>query len=323
MAAAGKADEEVADVAVGDSGTRDGTVEDYYELGAELGHGAFAHVFKAKDKETGKVVAVKRISGPKVSNKLHLEREVAILKELSRRHDGINSVLDVFGSPADKTLDLVLEFVDGGSVGPELFSRIIAKGHYTERDAVDIVRQMFEALAFIHENDVCHRDIKPENILCEELPDGKLHIKLADFGLSRFFAEGDVMQTRVGSPEYVAPEILSGTDYDSKVDCWSCGVVTYILLTGFLPFSHDDQRVLYRLIIDGKWDWEGCPRVSPRGMDFVSKLLVTNPKRRYTAADALKHSWLTSATPSMRLMKSESLKSLIPAGAAVPEGGAK
>eukprot|EP01116_Phalansterium_solitarium_P013978 TRINITY_DN3145_c0_g1_i1.p1 TRINITY_DN3145_c0_g1~~TRINITY_DN3145_c0_g1_i1.p1 ORF type:complete len:404 (+),score=68.59 TRINITY_DN3145_c0_g1_i1:133-1344(+) len=214
-------------------------IDDFYVIGKEIGRGTFSVVKRGKNKQTGVEYAIKCID--KKFIKLHLlQREITIMKQL--QHPNILPLVDVFESR--EFIYLVLVLVTGG----ELFDQIVQNGNYCEADARNIVTQILSAVSYLHSHGVVHRDLKPENLLC--IGSGsKIQIYVADFGLSRAF-EGDSQQlsTYCGSPEYVAPEVLACVPYDQAVDLWSVGVITYILLTGFLPFYDKEHTVLFARI---------------------------------------------------------------------------
>ena len=165
-----------------------------------------------------------------------------------------------------------------------------------EEDAKMIARQLLDALAYMHLNNVTHRDLKLENLLLAR-PNDISSVVIADFGLARNAKTArQVFQTQCGTPSYVAPEILLGKPYTPAVDVWSMGVILYTLLIGSFPFAHDDQQTLFRLICSGKMDtaqpeWN---HVSDEVKDLLRGLLDVNPLTRLTAADALNHTWFTS-----------------------------
>jgi calcium/calmodulin-dependent protein kinase I len=186
-----------------------------------------------------------------------------------------------------------MEILTGG----ELFDRIIAKGHYSEADARKLAITILTAIKHLHENGVAHRDLKPENILLKDTTEDAI-IKITDFGLSKIFSDdlaGEVtMKTACGTPGYVAPEVLTHENYSSQVDLWSVGVIVYILLCGFPPFYGDNDAQMFRKIKAGTYKflspyWDP---ISADAKDFVSKLLVVDPKKRMDCKMALKHRWL-------------------------------
>mmetsp|Transcript_11707 Transcript_11707/g.28520 ORF Transcript_11707/g.28520 Transcript_11707/m.28520 type:complete len:243 (+) Transcript_11707:2-730(+) len=204
-----------------------------------------------------------------------------------------------------KKINLVMELVSGG----ELFDRIVSRGSYTEADAALCIRQICGALQYMHKMGICHRDLKPENILYAT-PDPDAPIKLADFGLAKVVSSDAIMQTACGTPGYVAPEILQNQGFGVEVDCWSVGVILYILLCGFPPFYEEELPKLFSTIMQGKYDFPSpwWDNVSDDAKDLVQKLLVVDPKARYTADDVLEHQWITTSAPTEQL--SEAMKSL-------------
>jgi len=238
-------------------------------------------------KTTGKKYAVKCISKKLIDKKEMnlLEREIDIMQKL--QHPNIIQLVEVIDTP--DTLFLVLEFASGG----ELFDAIVNKGSYSENEAARIIRQILEAIAYVHNHGIAHRDLKPENLLLSNEPGQADFIKIADFGLSKDFG-AEQMATSCGTPDYVAPEVLSGEVYDSAVDIWSIGVITYVLLCGFPPFYGETQKDLFENILKGNYDfpdpeWSG---VSEDAKNFIRKMLVVNSEKRYNAEQCLKDKWL-------------------------------
>jgi serine/threonine protein kinase len=258
-------------------------LEDYYLVGKEIGRGAFSVVREALNKQTGEKVAVKSIRTKYIKNKL-LMREIEIMKRVGN-HPNILKLYDVYESK--KHLHLVLELVTGG----ELFDQIVARGEYSEKDASNIVRQIVSAVAHLHANGIAHRDLKPQNLLCAG-PDG-MEIRVADFGLSKMFGEGEHLETCCGSPEYVAPEVLECKPYDKACDLWSVGVIIYVMLTGCFPFWDKNNAILYEKIRNVDYGWpEGCI-ISPEAKHLIQHLLEKDPERRYTAEQCFNHPWVS------------------------------
>jgi len=271
----------------------DRPVEEYYDLQEELGKGGFSVVRKAINKSTGQAVAIKFIDKKMIGNKEELEliqREIDIMKKV--QHPNVLCLIERFESP--ERLALVMELVTGG----ELFYKIVDNGSYSERDARNIVRQLVEGVDYLHGLGIAHRDLKPENLLCTDGDPGvDMIIKIADFGLSKVFNDGSVLVTSCGTPDYAAPEVLrmEGT-YDSQVDTWSVGVITYVLLCGFPPFYGKTQNILFDKILRADYDFPDpeWSYVSDSAKDFIQKLLVIEPEQRYTTKQCLEHPWLKS-----------------------------
>ncbi|KAM6222247.1 calcium/calmodulin-dependent protein kinase type IV [Rhynchocyon petersi] len=267
-----------------DGSNRD-ALSDFFEVESELGRGATSIVYRCKQKGTQKPYALKVLK--KTVDKKIVRTEIGVLLRLS--HPNIIKLKEIFETPAE--ISLVLELVTGG----ELFDRIVEKGYYSERDAADAVKQILEAVAYLHENGIVHRDLKPENLLyATPAPDAPL--KIADFGLSKIVEHQVLMKTVCGTPGYCAPEILRGCAYGPEVDMWSVGIITYILLCGFEPFYDErgDQFMFRRILnceyyfISPWWD-----EVSLNAKDLVRKLIVLDPKKRLTTFQALQHPWVT------------------------------
>lgn len=199
----------------------------------------------------------------------------------------------------NRHLHLATELCTGG----ELFDRIIARGHYSEADAAVLVRKICDAVKHCHDRDICHRDLKPENFLFETTAEDA-ELKVIDFGLSRMDdgLSAGVMTTRVGTPYYIAPEVL-GRHYDKSCDLWSIGVITYILLCGYPPFYGDTDPEIFASVRAGRYDFDSpeWTSVSNEAKDLISKLLLVEPSKRLTAQEALRHPWLSGAAPSTQL----------------------
>lgn len=175
--------------------------------------------------------------------------------------------------------------------GGELFQRIMAKEHYSEKDARDVVKSVLNGIKYCHDKGIVHRDLKPENLLLKS-PDNDHELKIADFGFAS--TNGDFMKTQLGTPAYIAPEILGGKAYDKAVDMWSIGVITYITLGGYPPFQDNNLRALFKKIRNGTYTFhpENWSAVSDEAKDFIRGLLCVQPDKRLTAEQALEHAWL-------------------------------
>jgi len=271
-----------------------------YDFGDELGRGGFSIVKRAIKKETGEVFAVKIIEKNQSEEELALlQREIDIMQTLD--HKNIIALDDVYNEK--DTIYLVMELVQGG----ELFDQIVSRGTYSEADAAHIVRQILEAVEYMHENGIAHRDLKPENLLCSG--DENNTIKVTDFGLSKNFSSAS-LKTSCGTPDYVAPEVLRGQAYDNSVDIWSIGVITYILLCGFPPFyGHTDQQIFEKILkVEYDFPSPDWDNISKEAKEFVSQILVHDSSKRPTASQSLDKDWIKFKAPTKPLERIELVK---------------
>lgn len=265
-------------------------LEKKYKIGEELGQGNFAVVKKCTDRKTGKTYAVKIIDKSLCEGKEEMiETEVQLLRQVN--HKNIVGLVEEFDTP--KNLYLVLDYVSGG----ELFERIVDKGSYTEKDASRIVRQMTEAVGYLHAKNIVHRDLKPENLLFAS-PAEDSEILVADFGLSKLVSDASVLSTACGTPNYVAPEILRQGGYSKPVDVWSLGIITFILLCGYPPFYDDNDTRLFKLIMKGHFEFQSpyWDDVGESAKDLIKQMLQVDPAKRLTADQVLSHPWITGET---------------------------
>lgn len=270
---------------------KSGSVEQKYDVGRELGRGGFSVVKEGKDRQTGERVAIKFIEKRYVDQeelKL-LGREIDIMKKV--QHRNVLRLFEIYET--ENHLSLVMELVNGG----ELFYKIVDKGSYSEGEARDIIRQLVEGVDYLHNKGIAHRDLKPENLLCSESEEGVV-IKIADFGLSKGFSNGSILDTSCGTPDYAAPEVLSMDGaYDKSVDLWSMGVITYVVLCGFPPFYGNNQPQLFEKILNAEYDFPDpeWTNISDEAKDFIQHLLVLDVHKRYTTKQCLEHPWLKEA----------------------------
>lgn len=254
-----------------------------YELGRLLGQGTFAKVYYARSITTNQGVAIKVIDKEKVLKVGLIEqikREISVMRLV--RHPNITQLYQVM---ATKTkIYFVMEYAKGG----ELFNKV-AKGKLKEDVARKYFQQLINAVDFCHSRGVYHRDIKPENLLLDENED----LKVSDFGLSALAEskhEDGLLHTTCGTPAYVAPEVINRKGYDgAKADIWSCGVVLFVLLAGYLPFHDSNLMEMYRKI--GKAEYK-CPSwFPPEVRRLLSKMLDPNPNTRVSMAKIKESSW--------------------------------
>ncbi|KAJ1269423.1 hypothetical protein BS78_07G210600 [Paspalum vaginatum] len=306
-----------------------------YVLGRELGRGEFGVTRRCRDAATGKALACKTIrrhrrgrgaaaarrlgavagAGPgaasaggqhhdnnraSAGHAAEVQREVAIMRRMSSRGGAaVVRLREACCDDASGAVHLVMELCEGG----ELFDRIVARGHYSERAAASVFGTIVDVVRLCHANGVIHRDLKPENFLfankSEDSP-----LKVIDFGLSVFFRPGDRFTEVVGSAYYMAPEVLRRS-YGPEVDVWSAGVILYILLCGVPPFWGDNDEKIAQAILRGAIDFgrEPWPRVSGNAKDLLRRMLDPDPSTRPTARQVLEHPWLkhADAAPNVSL----------------------
>ncbi|XP_043724124.1 CBL-interacting protein kinase 18-like [Telopea speciosissima] len=274
-----------------------------YELGRLLGQGTFAKVYHARSLKTGESVAIKVTDKEKVL-KVGLvdqvKREISVMRLV--RHPNIVQLYEVMASKTK--IYFVMEYAKGG----ELFNKV-AKGKLKEDVARKYFQQLISAVEFCHSRGVYHRDLKPENLLLDE--NGNL--KVSDFGLSALAdskRQDGLLHTACGTPAYVAPEVINRKGYDgSKADIWSCGVILYVLLAGFLPFHDSNLMEMYRKI--GKGEFR-CPNWFPTEVRrLMSKILDPNPNTRISIAKIKETSWFKKGLESISTTERE-IKELAP-----------
>ncbi|XP_074570147.1 calcium-dependent protein kinase 20-like [Curcuma longa] len=266
-------------------------IEKRYELGAELGRGEFGVTYLCTNKATGERLACKSISKKKLLTIVDIEdvrREVAIMRHLPA-HPNIVNLKDTYED--DQSVHLVMELCEGG----ELFDRIIAREHYTEQAAAMVIRTIVEVVQNCHKHGVIHRDLKPENFLFANKKENA-SLKAIDFGLSIFFKPGERFNEIVGSPYYMAPEVLK-RNYGSEVDVWSAGVILYTLLCGVPPFWAETEQGIAQAIVNSivEFERDPWPKVSDSAKDLVKRMLDPDPRKRMTATEVLDHPWLQNA----------------------------
>ncbi|KAG5555408.1 hypothetical protein RHGRI_012823 [Rhododendron griersonianum] len=255
-----------------------------YEIGRTLGEGNFGKVKYAKNIDSGQSFALKILEKTTI---IHLnitdqiKREIGTLKIL--KHPNVVRLHEVLASKTK--IYMVLEYVTGG----ELFDRIASKGKLSEAQARKVFQQLIDGVSYCHNKGVYHRDLKLENILV----DAKGNIKISDFGLSalpQHFRDDGLLHTTCGSPNYVAPEILANRGYDGATsDTWSCGVILFVILTGYLPFDDRNLAVLYQKIFKG--DAQMPKWLSPGAQDLIKRVLDPNPATRIKMAEIKTHDW--------------------------------
>ncbi|XP_036813349.1 calcium/calmodulin-dependent protein kinase type 1D isoform X2 [Oncorhynchus mykiss] len=218
-----------------------------------------------------------------------IENEITVLRKI--KHENIVALEDIYES--SNHLYLIMQLVSGG----ELFDRIVEKGFYTEKDASTLIRQVLDAVDYLHKLGIVHRDLKPENLLYFN-PQDESKIMISDFGLSKMEGSGDVMSTACGTPGYVAPEVLAQKPYSKAVDCWSIGVIAYILLCGYPPFYDENDSKLFEQILKADYEFDApyWDDISDSAKDFIGSLMEKDPAKRFTCDQALRHPWIAGDT---------------------------
>mmetsp|Transcript_8798 Transcript_8798/g.15465 ORF Transcript_8798/g.15465 Transcript_8798/m.15465 type:complete len:675 (+) Transcript_8798:221-2245(+) len=332
---AGSEDLETVLEKLGRVATKRGNVMEFYRVEEELGRGAFARVFRGIQRTTGKEVAMKIVSLRNIADKAVAEHkhkiermkrrgkdtteeealtkadielkakkrvlaimqsEIAVMQRVSklpsRKTKNMVLLRDVLVN--EKQVCVVMDLLTGG----ELFDRILSKKRYSEKDAAFHIRRIMRALRTLHANGIIHRDLKPENLVFES-PEENSQIKLTDFGLACLQGVPDIhADAVVGSPGYIAPEVLERKEYTPACDVWSIGVILYILFVGGPPFHGKNDNETFRRIRAGKYGYPSNVKVSALAKDLVSKCLVVNPKDRITVSGFLSHPWLVQKAAS-------------------------
>ncbi|RWR85448.1 calcium-dependent protein kinase 1 [Cinnamomum micranthum f. kanehirae] len=265
-----------------------GNLKDVYNLGRKLGQGQFGMTYLCVEKVTGKEYACKSIAKRKLITQEDVEdvrREIQIMHHLA----GHPNVISITGAFEDGVaVHVVMELCAGG----ELFDRIIQRRHYTEKKAAELARVIVSVVEACHSLGVMHRDLKPENFLFVNQKEESL-LKTIDFGLSTFFKPGETFTDVVGSPYYVAPEVLRKR-YGQEADIWSAGVIIYILLSGVPPFWGETEQEIFEQVLHGDLDFslDPWPSISQSAKDLMKRMLVRDPKKRMTAHEVLCHPWV-------------------------------
>ncbi|KAL1823014.1 hypothetical protein ACET3Z_009792 [Daucus carota] len=259
-----------------------------YTIGKKLGQGQFGTTHLCTEKSTGTLYACKTIPKKKLICKEDYEdvwREIQIMHHLSE-HPNVVLIKETCEDPL--FVHIVMELCAGG----ELFDRIVMKGQYSEREAAKLLKTIVGVVEACHSLGVMHRDLKPENFLFLS-DDEDAALKTTDFGLSVFYKPGETFCDVVGSPYYVAPEVLQ-KHYGPESDVWSAGVILYILLSGVPPFWAETEMGIFRQILQAKLDFESepWPSISDSAKDLIRKMLDRNPKKRLSAHEVLCHPWI-------------------------------
>ncbi|KAJ9135159.1 hypothetical protein P3X46_032370 [Hevea brasiliensis] len=266
-------------------------MEERYEPIKDLGSGNFGVARLVRDKKTKELVAVKYIErGKKIDE--NVQRE--IINHRSLRHPNIVRFKEVLLTPTH--LAIVMEYAAGG----ELFARICSAGRFSEDEARFFFQQLISGVSYCHSMEICHRDLKLENTLLDGSPTPRL--KICDFGYSKSALLHSQPKSTVGTPAYIAPEVLSRKEYDGKIsDVWSCGVTLYVMLVGAYPFEDPEDPRNFRKtigrIMSVQYSIPDYVRVSADCKHLLSRIFVANPAKRITIPEIKQHPWFLKNFP--------------------------
>lgn len=262
-----------------------------YEFVREIGSGNFGVAKLCRDRTTGELVAIKYIPrGEKIDK--NVERE--IINHRALLHPNIIRFREVFLTTTH--LGIAMEYAAGG----ELFDRIVKAGRFSEDEARYFFQQLISGVDYCHSEGVCHRDLKLENTLLDGRPAPRL--KICDFGYSKSAVFDSQPKSTVGTPAYIAPEVLSRKQYDGEIaDVWSCGVTLYVMLVGAYPFEDPSDprnfRKTIQRIMSVKYSFPTNLLLSKECLDMMSRIFVSNTSQRVTIAGIKKHPWFLKNLP--------------------------
>jgi serine/threonine protein kinase len=288
----GQSEDDDADAATFDARGRRFFEDDYAVLKKVMGEGAYGKVCKCINCHTHCIYACKSMDKSRIHRFDHLWREVDLLSAMD--HPNIIKMVGCYEDA--KQVHIITEKYDGG----ELFDRIVenatSDGCLAKQSASRIIQSLLQAVDYLHENNIVHGDINPENIMFESKRD-EAEIRLIDFGLSRKHMDGEApMSNPVGTAYYMSPELLKGK-YKRSTDMWLIGIVTYILLCSYPPFSDETNDDIFNTIRRGHFDFltPAWSNKSNEAKDFIRCLLRRDLQKKFTAKKALLHSWIASS----------------------------
>ncbi|GAB5359018.1 hypothetical protein AAMO2058_000508500 [Amorphochlora amoebiformis] len=258
-----------------------------YQLKEKIGEGRFAGVYKCTDKLNGQDYAVKVIEKKTKdgADAKEVRAEVKILR-LSEKHPFIVTMKRVYETK--KKVFIVMDFMEQG----DLFKAICRSKAFDEAEAVQVVYQLGLAIQHCHQHGIVHKDIKPENLLVEK-KEGDMRIYVTDFGLSQFAKDDEAISAAGGSICYMAPEMIDSDKFTNSVDIWGIGVITYVMLSGSLPFfDRTEDKLMDKIVKEPvKFTATRWTKVSPEAIHFVKQTLTKDPDRRPTIKQVLEHDW--------------------------------
>jgi calcium-dependent protein kinase len=262
-------------------------IKNYYNFSDNLGSGSYGEVFRVQHKLTGEFRACKRMNKRKIVNKERFKTEIELLRSTDYPH--IIKLYEIFEDQV--YIYLIMEECEGGDFFDRIVEKVKAKRLFTEQEAANLFKQIILAISYCHSHGVCHRDIKPENILFAS-KDEDSPIKLIDFGLSKVMTDNSLFKSIVGTPYYMAPEVLKG-EYDVKCDIWSCGVLLYIMLSGRQPFfGKNDNEIMVKIAnFNYSFNFPEWQQVSEDAKSLLNSIFVKSDLRP-SAQDILKSDWV-------------------------------
>mmetsp|Transcript_58038 Transcript_58038/g.142356 ORF Transcript_58038/g.142356 Transcript_58038/m.142356 type:complete len:369 (+) Transcript_58038:1-1107(+) len=266
-----------------------------YDIGNKIGQGGMGTIYSGKSKKTGQTVAIKKLTLGKQTDLPALQNEIAMMN--TSRHETVVEYIESY--MFDQCLWVAMEFMDGGSLTSLLQAMSKKKLEMKEPEIAGFMKASLEAVGYLHNMGRIHRDIKSDNILINT----KGAVKIADFGFCvQLTQERDVRHSMVGTPYWMAPELVRGQSYDQKVDIWSLGIMMIEMVQGEPPYLREQPlRALYLIAT------KGMPKLNDEGkhsgqlLDFYRKCLATDPKARSTAAELIAHPFLRTSAPSQKL----------------------
>lgn len=265
-----------------------GKLLEEYDIGDLLGTGGYGEVYLGVHKKSGAERAIKVITkAPDAKSNQAVLHEFNVVRKLD--HPNLLKMYNLYQD--ESYFYIVTDIYKGG----ELFEEIIKRKTFTESDAAELMNNLLSCINYCHKQNLVHRDLKPENILLEESMEMD-DLKVIDFGLAESFHDGETLKESVGTIYYMAPEVLE-KKYGSKVDIWSCGVICFILLSGYPPFDGETDEDIEEAILNGGFQFKGSvwDAVSDDAADFIQDLLSYEPNNRPTAEQALQHPWLQNS----------------------------
>lgn len=280
-------------------------LKDRYVLGEQLGWGQFGVIRTCSDRTTGEVLACKSIAKDRLvtsDDMQSVKLEIEIMAKLSG-HPNVVDLKAVYEE--EDFVHLVMELCAGG----ELFHLLEKHGRFSESEGRVLFRHLMQMVLYCHENGIVHRDLKPENILLATKSFSS-PIKLADFGLATYIKPGQSLHGLVGSPFYIAPEVLAGA-YNQAADIWSAGVILYILLSGMPPFWGKTKSRIFEAVkaADLRFPSEPWDRISKSAKDLIRRMLCIEHSQRLTAQEVLDHCWMESNPTNLEQLSEHKIES--------------